>query len=233
MLEYVRQHRPLARHRGLSIASFVVHLIAFILLLLVGLSLPITKAIYLLSVKSNVEGLPPTSVATELRFGVWGFCASNAINPPSWYTNNGECFGPRLGYDVPADVLATINFPVALANFILSSLLALLILHLVAAGCAFISLLASLYLASQIASICGLIMSIIASILASMMFAVDLSIILVAKNKVDDLTHGSFLVNLGNAIWMVMIAAALSWAGVILLSVRACYCCGIRRKDTY
>jgi hypothetical protein len=74
------QHcRPLRRHRVLSISSFVLHLTAFVLLLLVGLSLTIIKAIYLLALKANGNRIA-TSLATELRFGVWGVCASRSVH---------------------------------------------------------------------------------------------------------------------------------------------------------
>jgi hypothetical protein len=68
--------RPLQRHRALSIATAITHLIAFILLLLVGLSLPIIKPVYLVSLNANTRSLIPTDIATELRFGVWGVCAT-------------------------------------------------------------------------------------------------------------------------------------------------------------
>jgi hypothetical protein len=54
--------------------------VAFILLLLVGISLPIVKAVYLLSLQANVsEDTIATDVATELRFGVWGVCATRSV----------------------------------------------------------------------------------------------------------------------------------------------------------
>ena len=68
------KHRPLAAHRFTSIASVVALLGAFILVLLVALSLPIIKSIYLLTLKAKTTG-PSTSIVTELRFGVWGVCA--------------------------------------------------------------------------------------------------------------------------------------------------------------
>jgi hypothetical protein len=68
--------RPLQAYRIVSLIAFTLLVAAFILLLLVGLSLTIIKPIYLILVKSALNVQPPTNAATELRFGVWGFCAS-------------------------------------------------------------------------------------------------------------------------------------------------------------
>ena len=58
-------------------AAMIVMFIAFVLMLLVALSLPIIKPVFLLSVvATTVSELPETNLATELRFGVWGFCAT-------------------------------------------------------------------------------------------------------------------------------------------------------------
>lgn len=78
----MKQHcRPLARHPLVSLVAFVLLLAAFLLVLPVALSLPIIKPVYLLSVKSTLTDQVPTNVATELRFGVWGLCATR---PVSW-----------------------------------------------------------------------------------------------------------------------------------------------------
>lgn len=44
------------------------------LLLLVSLSLPIIKPLYILEVEAKVTPSIQTSVATSIRFGVWGMC---------------------------------------------------------------------------------------------------------------------------------------------------------------
>jgi len=61
------------------LVSFITCLLtfsAFILLLLVGLSLPIIKPIYLFTFHAKPSFGQPLSIATELRFGVWGVCAT-------------------------------------------------------------------------------------------------------------------------------------------------------------
>jgi len=72
-------HRPLVQYRNLSLASVALLFTAFLLLLLVGLSLPIIKGIYILGVKGVPQNQPPTSIATLLQFGVWGVCATRCV----------------------------------------------------------------------------------------------------------------------------------------------------------
>jgi hypothetical protein len=55
---------------------------AFLLFLLVALSLPIIKSIYVLEISGKTSPTEIESdVATRLRFGVWGFCASRFASP--------------------------------------------------------------------------------------------------------------------------------------------------------
>lgn len=61
-------HKPLRHHRIVSGTSFFLLLGAFILYLLVALSLPIIKGVYLLSLQAKVQpDQPETSIGTELR----------------------------------------------------------------------------------------------------------------------------------------------------------------------
>ena len=67
-------HKPLRHHRIVSSASFFLLLGAFILYLLVALSLPIIKGVYILSLQAKVQpGQPNTSIGTELRW-VASYC---------------------------------------------------------------------------------------------------------------------------------------------------------------
>jgi uncharacterized membrane protein len=62
-----RFHRR--KHAILIALVSVLLFIAFILLLLVAISLPIVKSVYLMSLKSTAKVLVPSAVATEIRFG--------------------------------------------------------------------------------------------------------------------------------------------------------------------
>lgn len=51
--------------------------IAFLLLLLVSLSVPIIKSIYLFRIIANVSaGILDSSASGSVNFGVWGYCVS-------------------------------------------------------------------------------------------------------------------------------------------------------------
>jgi hypothetical protein len=193
--------------------------------------LPIVKGVYLLRVQSIVEDQPETSTATELRFGVWGVCASSALNRPSLLTNNGQCFGPKLGYEVPASLLSLIGIYSPLVTIVLKGLLILLILHPIIAGLSLLSFVFSLFLGSHPFSIFALVVTIISALLSSLVFATDLALVVVARSKVSQLQGLNFRVGFGNGIWMMLVGVSLTWLAVILLSARACYCCGVRRKE--
>ncbi|KAF9450093.1 hypothetical protein P691DRAFT_798552 [Macrolepiota fuliginosa MF-IS2] len=220
--------RPLQTYRTISIIAFTLLLIACILLLLVGLSLPIIKPIYLLILESTAKGQPVTSIATQLRFGVWGVCASSLLNTPTWLTGKSLCFGPQLGYTVPPEIRSLINISSGVVNAVEISLRVILVLHPVAAGLAFITFISSLFLASHAVSIFTLFSAIVTALLGTIVLAVDLALVLVARSEVKKLQDIKFDVKFGGGVWMVLVAVVLTWASVVLLSARACYCCGVR-----
>jgi hypothetical protein len=50
---------------------------AFILLLLISLSVPIIKTIYLFKLSAHVSaGIIDSAVSGEVKFGAWGYCIS-------------------------------------------------------------------------------------------------------------------------------------------------------------
>ncbi|KAF5357366.1 hypothetical protein D9758_005901 [Tetrapyrgos nigripes] len=221
------QHKPLRAYRTISFITLFLLLAAFLLLLLVGLSLTIIKPIYIMELTATSRGQPATSLFTRARFGVWGLCLTSVLD-----TNDRLCFGPRLGYNdvIPDQLISLIGISPSTIRTALQGLFVVLILHLVAAGTSLLSLFFSLFLASHAATIISLIFTIITSLLASVVFAVDLVIAITARDRIPDLTNNGFTVNTGNAVWMVLGAVIASWLAVIFLSARACYCCGVRRK---
>ncbi|KAK0494834.1 actin cortical patch SUR7/pH-response regulator pali [Armillaria luteobubalina] len=225
-------HKPFALYREISIVSLVLLFIAFLLLLLVGISLTIIKAIYLIRVYSTAASDEPvTSIATELRFGVWGVCATSALNPPSWWTNDGECFGPKLGYDIPSSITSLVNVDASIVKVALKGLLVVLILHLVAAALSLAALIPAMCLGSHALAIVALVISIVTALLGTIVFGVDIALVLTLKNQLPSLSSQIDLgIDFGNGIWMVLVAVILTWIAVITLSARACYCCGVRRR---
>ncbi|KAJ7644094.1 hypothetical protein FB45DRAFT_896889 [Roridomyces roridus] len=227
-------HRPLVAHGTLSFVCVALLFSAFLLSLLVSLSLTIIKTIYLLSVFSTRTGQPATSAATELRFGVWGVCATSVLNAPTFFANNGECFGPMLGYTIPADIVALTDISQGVINAVSQVLLFVLVLHPIAAGLSFITLFSSLFLASHGLTILSLVLAIITAMVTTAVFGIDLALVLVAKSQLPSLEGELQLgVQWGNAPWMGLAAAVLTWMAVIALSARACYCMGVRPSTKF
>ena len=214
----------------MSVLTFIVLLCAFALYLLAALSLPIIKAIYLFQLNFTAANQPPTSIATNFRFGVWGFCASSVLDEPTVFTNDGECTKPQLGYTIPADILALAGYPPEITDALVKALTVLLVLHPTAAGLSFLTLLLGLFIRSHGITILTLVCCILTAIVGSVVLAADLAIGLVAEHKLKDEFGNLLQVTLGDATWMIGAAVALSWLGVIFLSAITCYCCGIHRK---
>ncbi|KIM82565.1 hypothetical protein PILCRDRAFT_820423 [Piloderma croceum F 1598] len=223
-------HKSLRHHRIISASSFFLLSASFALFLLVALSLPIIKDIYLFTLEATLDpNLPSTNIGTQLRFGVWGVCVNSALNIPTLLHNTGECIGPQLGYSIPVEYLNLLGVSTSLVNALLKGLEILLVLHPVAAGLSLLTLLQALFLGHHGISICALIMALLTAIVSSVTLAADIALVIVARSKVKDLTIAQFGVNFGNGVWMVAAAVALIWITVVFLSARACYCLGVRK----
>lgn len=226
---YKNSYRPLAQYRGVSVIASLFLLFAFVLYLLVALSIPIIKPIYLFIIDFNTQpDQPPTSIATDIRFGVWGFCASSVLGLPTILTNDGECTAPHLGYVVDPEILALTGYP-QIADAVLKGLTILLVLHPICAGLAGLGMFTSLFLASKCMTILSLIISIFTGIVGSVTLAADLALEIEARMRVGPLTNNAVSVGWGNGVWMILVAVVLTWISVILLSAVACRCCGYRK----
>ncbi|KAH7883279.1 hypothetical protein F5I97DRAFT_220571 [Phlebopus sp. FC_14] len=227
MFQIQRIPRPLQKHVILSVVSLLIFFTAFLLFLLVGLSLTIIPSIYLVRVSAKGSTNPVSNVATSLWFGVWGVCATSPLDTSP---SQGSCFGPQLGYTVPTLLLSLIGLSTEIIDAAEKSLLLLLALHLVAAGLSTLIFILTLFLHSHAAAIIALITAVIAAIVSSVVFAADVALVVVMRDHIDSLFAGaSFSVEFGNGVWMMLAAVALTWVAVVVLSARACYCCGVRR----
>ncbi|KIY46059.1 hypothetical protein FISHEDRAFT_75905 [Fistulina hepatica ATCC 64428] len=224
------KYTPLAEYRLISVLALFCSLATFVLLLLVALSLPIIKPVYLVKVTSSYTN-SSSEAATELRFGVWGVCGYSIYDEPSLYSDEGgDCYGPKLGYSVPSYISEDIGIDDDITKYVLDGLFIVLVLHPVAAGLAFISLLASLFLASHAVAIVALLLTTISALLTTLVMATDIAIVLlVRKGIAAELTSFSLSVSFGNAVWMVVVSAVIKWIAVVLFSARSCYCCGVQR----
>lgn len=77
----LRIPRPLQKHLVVSLMTLTIFLTAFLLFLLVGLSLTITPSIYIIEVSALNSANLASNAATSLYFGVWGVCATKRVDP--------------------------------------------------------------------------------------------------------------------------------------------------------
>jgi hypothetical protein len=146
----------------------------------------------------------------------------------------GYCIGPELGYNIPPDAIAVASkagISSSVVGILLHALVVLLVLHPIAAGLSLITFVNSLFLGHHTVSIVALIWSVITALVSTIVFAVDLALVIVARNNVKVIKVANFEVTWGNGVWMVLTATIFTWVGVILLSARACYCCYKPRWD--
>ncbi|PPQ84263.1 hypothetical protein CVT26_011855 [Gymnopilus dilepis] len=218
-------HRPLSRYRLTSLLACTLLFASFVLFLLVSLSLTIIKPIYLLVLRSTIQEREVLSLATELRFGVWGVCANgDAIFAP------GLCIGPQLGYTIPSYLATDIGVSPSLLSIIHQALLLILILHPITCALSLLALLFSLFLASHLFSIFALIFAVVTALVGSVTLGADLALVLVARQELESINGTIFLeVGFGNGVWMILAGVVLQWLAVGALSARACYCLGVRR----
>jgi hypothetical protein len=140
------------------------------------------------------------------------------------------CYGPQLGYTIPTSLLSAVGLSTDLANVAETGLLLILSLHLVAAALSTIIFVLSLFLHSHAVAIVTLVIAIVAAIIGSVVFAADVALVILVKDNIDSLFSGAnFGVQFGNGVWMILTAVVLTWVAVVVLSARACYCCGVRR----
>jgi len=216
----------MARYRAISSVAVFFLLAAFILLLLVAISLPIIKPIYILALQTTVQ-VQATTVTTQLRFGVWGVCAANASGNQQAILAN--CVGPRLGYQITPSLTSSVGLSAQATEILSKALLVLLILHPVAAGLALIALIFSLFLHSTCAAVFASLSAILSGLAGGIVFAADIAVVIVARQKLAAVTNSQFTVIFGDGVWMVLAAVCLTWVAIFVLLARACHCCGVKR----
>jgi len=218
-------------HHAYITAFFL--LAASILLMFIALSLPIIKSIYMLRIDGHPSSsLPATSIGTEIRVGIWGFCITSALNKPTAFTNNGECIGPQLGYTIDAKLLAAVTNEPDLANLILKALTILLILHPIAAFLAFLTALPVITSGCDCHPapwVISLVLSVPTAIVSTIVFAVDLAVVIVARSKIKNVRAANNLtISFGNGMWIVLVGMLFTWIALVLLSAWVCNRRGLR-----
>jgi len=217
---------------------------AFLLLLLVSLSVPIIKTIDLFKLSATFsEGFGPVSVNANgnVRYGVWGYCISaiQATAAGHSFDEPGQCSKPRLGFTIDSTVAQALHAQ-GIENDISRAVTAVLVLHPIACGLAFLAFLFSLAMLSRpslrerACSALTLAMTVIAAILTTIVFLIDVIAVAVARHKIKNASDGEVTATWGSGTWMTLAATVLLWL--------ACFgaCCGIfafggrrKRSATY
>jgi hypothetical protein len=154
------------------------------------------------------------------------------LDQPTFFSNNGDCVGPQLGYTIDPTYIAGVTNEPDLANLILKALTILLVLHPIAAGLAFLTVVpvaASCFVYHKAPWIISLVLSIATAIMSTIVFGADLALIIVARHKLSDQDKYNVTIDFGNGVWIVLVSMLFTWVALLLLSARVCRCCGFGR----
>ncbi|ESK96860.1 hypothetical protein Moror_6438 [Moniliophthora roreri MCA 2997] len=198
--------------------------IAFLLLLLVSLSVPIIKSIYLFSLTTNVSSSLFNSAAYgAVKFGVWGYCISSVdisilgIDRSS----DARCSDTQLGYTFDSNVAQALRVD-QFTDLITKTTTAALVLHPIACGFTFLTLVISFFMlrrgsngTARLPSIITLGIGILATLLTTIVFLIDVILVAVIRNRVNDRTDGRIVLNWGNAVWMALGATIALWLAMV------------------
>jgi len=181
---------------------------AFILLLLVSLSVPIIHSIRFLTANFS---------SGSLYLGNWGYCIKQA--------GGYSCSGRQLGYDIIAPLGSVAGNTGNYSNVIRHGLTYALVLHPIAAGFAFAAFLLAVC-ATIVTHILGSIAAFFAFLISLIALAIDLGLFIYTRNHINDQSTGH-PASLSNAIWM-MVGATVA---LLIASLTIC-CGGLRDRRT-
>jgi hypothetical protein len=216
--------------RAFFVPGTVLLSLAFILSLIVSISLPSLTALDF--ARSHFDGnlAPPGSknaeIMREIRFGIWGYCV---------YGTKGDrtCIDPGHGYAVELVSLSSIVtigpgatrglavHPVGTSPFTLDTRLpALTLLRTVAAVVTFIAFLFS-FSSHVMLALLATFLSFLAAFLTLIAFGIDISLFVILRNRVHSLgnnVEGHTFVGPGTWITLVtlillLVAGATGWIG--------------------
>ncbi|KAG8936588.1 hypothetical protein FRC02_001083 [Tulasnella sp. 418] len=213
---------------ALPLATTFLLFVAFLLLLLVSVSLPIAKSIWLFVIGSEVEigsGLVQARANGEVKFGVWGYCISAIEARALGITQSipGECSSPRLGYKIDDRVASIFNATGNndILDVINRALTFVLVLHPIACALTFLALLFALFLVfrpgkGRITSILVTIITLLAALLTTLVFIIDIVLVQVVKSRLKSATEGNAYAKWGPIPWMTLGAAIALWIATVM-----------------
>ncbi|KAG8861162.1 hypothetical protein FRB96_003112 [Tulasnella sp. 330] len=224
---------------GVGIAGPFFFFVAMILLLLVTLSTPIIKSIWLFDIVADANigsgvigiGTELASIKDTVKFGIFGWCSA-ALNAKvlTFTVNEPAVCSPRhLGFTVSPELeslLSAVDVD-SLVHTIQKGLSVVLVLHPVACGITFLafffSILAVILRHTRIWDLFATITGILAAVLSTLVFIIDIVFVAIAKSRLHKDTEGVATVNWGNAVWLTLVAAILTWFACVAA------CCGVIR----
>ena len=130
---------------------------------------------------------------------------------------------------MPTPLSDALGISASLTEIVLQGLLVVLVLHPITCAFTLLALIPALFLASHALSVVALVLSVVGALVGTTSFAFDVAIAANVKFQLDDLTEVNAAAYYGSAVWMVLVSIILTWAAVVLLSARSCYCLGVRK----
>ncbi|CAL1704896.1 unnamed protein product [Somion occarium] len=213
--------------------------VAFLLLLLVSLSVPVIKSIYLFRLTANINASLLDSRATgSARFGVWGYCLSAIDVSIIGFNHNSpaQCSKAKLGYtfDNNVEMVLRVN---GLTDDVSRAITTALVLHPIACGFTFLALLTSLFIirrrggnVSRLAYLVTLGTGLLAAVLTTIVFLIDVIFVAIVRHRVNNESDDSLNFDWGNAVWMALGATIALW-GALVGACAGIFNCGRRQKD--
>ncbi|KAJ7098019.1 pali-domain-containing protein [Mycena belliarum] len=209
---------------------------AFLLLLLVTLSVPIIKSISLFTLAARASsGLLHSSASESVKFGAFGYCTSGAdVNIIGIDRKTaGHCTKPHLGYSFDstiAELLHVSNFE----NLISKGLTAVLALHPLVTALTFATLLISLFMlrrgshgTSRLPALVALIAGLLTAVLTTIVLLIDVVLVAMVRKRVHNDTDGILTLTWGSAAWLVLCATIAIWIANVGL------CIGVRAGNRH
>jgi len=212
--------------------------VAFLLLLLTSLSLPIIKSIKLFEIWLNASSgsFLDSEVEGSVSFGVWGYCISSVVEQLVGvdHTTPGSCSSPRLGYKVDSKITQLLRID-DLANVIDGALTFALVLHPILCGLAFFAMIcatAAAFRQHRSLGVCALLLAGFTALLATISFIIDLCLVATTKSRVEHISD-NLHVGWGAITWMTLTAAICLWIGSVTLCLTFLRSKRSKKTETY
>lgn len=219
----------------LRFLNVIIFFAAFLLLLLVSVSLPITKSITYFTLTAGFDaGAISSGVSGGVSFGNWGWCTTPLVVEVFGIdrTEPGECSEAKIGWTIDQRLVDLLHLE-GLQDAVNSGLTLALVLNPIACGITFLILLFVLWFAwrqTRLSAIIGVCVGVVAAILTTIAFVIDIVVMTLVKKNVENVSS-NFHVTYGQTTWMTLVAMILTWIGIILFCIAGFRGRRVRRKE--